>query len=81
MSGPRTSQRKFTDEEILEMRKMRADTPITIIATCFGASISTVHDIVRGKTYKDVGGKTYKSTYAHRVIWAGPKKGLCTKFS
>ena len=60
--------RKFTDEEIIEMRNMRRNTPVAMIAVAYNASLSTVHDILRGKSYKNVGGPTQQKGY--RVRWA-----------
>jgi len=52
---PGEAQRKFTAEQILDIRKMRRDkVPYSTIATYFSTCIATIQSIVSYRSYKDI---------------------------
>jgi|SRR5215475_5298108 len=53
--GPHIWRRKFSDNEVEAIRKMRdEDWTVTAIAKQFDCSISMIHNICSGKQYKEV---------------------------
>lgn len=58
IGSPRRGRRGLTDGEALRMREWRARTgdPPSRLASLFGTNITTAYEIIRGRSYRDVGG-------------------------
>jgi hypothetical protein len=67
----RRSDRKLTDQQVVFMRRMRAEekTSLRILAGMYSMSVNAVSDICAGRCYADVGGPLTRprEVYAERT--------------